>query len=418
MDFFHYKNGKLFCEDKGIAEIAELIGTPFYIYSHATLTHHYRVFSDAFKDKAKIICYAAKANSNIAILRVLASLGAGADIVSGGELFRSLEAGIPASKIVYSGVGKTPTEIEYALQADILMFNVESLQELDAINTIAGSMGKVARVAMRVNPDVDPQTHPKISTGLKENKFGVDIKEAPAYYQRAQQLDNVEIVGISCHIGSQLTKIAPFVDALKRIKALMEKLEGWGIDIKYLDLGGGLGITYKDEEPPSPASYAREILSVIDSSKTTLIFEPGRVLVGNAGVLVTRVLYTKENHGKKFVVVDAGMNDLIRPSFYESYHKIQPVYVGTGKTVVADVVGPICETGDYLARQREIADVQQGDLLAVMSSGAYGFTMSSNYNSRGRAAEVLVAGKKAHLIRKREKYQDLIKLERIPKQIV
>lgn len=416
--FFQYRNDELFCEGISVGKIAQHIGTPFYLYSHATLERHYRVFDEAFAKKRHLVCYAVKANSNIAILRTFAQLGAGADIVSGGELFRSLQAGIPPSKIVYSGVGKTSAEIEYAIKEGILMFNVESAQELELLNDSAGRLGKKPAIALRINPDVDPQTHPKISTGLKENKFGLDIKEAPRHYQRARELENVEAIGMSCHIGSQLTKIEPFIDALKRIKVLIGNLRQVGIAIEYLDMGGGLGITYLDEEPPSLTAYANAIIEELKDLDVTLLFEPGRVLVGNAGILVTKVLYTKTNQGKNFIVVDAAMNDLIRPSFYEAFHAIEPVRLSSRKLITADIVGPICETGDYLARGRCLQLPERGDLLAVMSAGAYGFTMSSNYNSRPRIPEVLVIGKKAHVIRKREAYADLSRLEKIPKTLV
>ena len=414
MHFFDYKNDKLFCDGVCVADIATEVGTPFYLYSYAALQRHYTVFDAAFASVPHIVCYAVKANSNIAVLKTLASFGAGADIVSGGELFRTLSAGVPPEKIVYSGVGKRVDEIEAAIRAGILMFNIESAQELEVVNEVAARLKTKVGIALRVNPDVNPETHPKISTGLKENKFGTDVKTSLSEYKKAKILKHVDIIGISCHIGSQLTKIEPFIDALARIKKLLLLLKKEGISIRYLDLGGGLGIRYNAEELPLPEVYAAAIIKRLSGVKATLILEPGRVLVGNAGILVAKVLYTKENSGKNFVVVDAGMNDLIRPSFYDSYHHIQPLQKSNRSQIVADVVGPICETGDFLAKERKLATVERGELLAVMSAGAYGFTMSSNYNSRGRVAEVLVRGSKFYLIRKREAHKELTRLEKIP----
>jgi diaminopimelate decarboxylase len=376
--------------------------------------HHFKVFDEAFSDVPHLTCFAAKANSNIAILKLFGSLGGGVDIVSGGELFRARQAGIPADRICYSGVGKTPEEIDYALKEDILLFNIESSQELAAINKRAGQVGRKARIALRVNPDVDPKTHPYISTGLKKNKFGIDIDGALKEYERAKSLDNIEIVGVDCHVGSQLTEITPFVDALQRLCLLIKRLKDLQIDIKYLDLGGGLGITYDQEAPPHPREYAQAILQQLEDLPCTLIFEPGRVIVGNAGILITQVLYTKKTPSKNFVVVDAAMNDLIRPSLYGSYHHIQPLRKTNQESEIVDVVGPICESGDFLAKDRSLPTVQAGDYLAVMSAGAYGFTMSSNYNSRPRAAEILVKDDRFYVIRERETWQDLTKHERIP----
>jgi diaminopimelate decarboxylase len=414
MHHFLYRDGRLFCEDVPIEAIAREVGTPFYCYSHATLTRHFQAFDSAFDIVDHLTCFSVKSCSNVAVLRVLANLGAGVDIVSGGELYRALKAGVPPERIVFSGVGKTASEIAYALDTGILMFNLESAQELLAVNECAGRLGRRAPVAIRVNPDVDARTHPYISTGLKQNKFGIDVEAAVAEYIRARDLPHLEVVGVDCHIGSQLTEVSPFVDALRRLKLLIERLRGEGIQIRYLDLGGGLGITYRDEEPPPPKEYAQVLMAETDRLDCRLIFEPGRVIVGNAGILVTRVLYLKEGPAKNFIIVDAGMNDLIRPSLYGSYHQIQPVADRERPQIRADVVGPICETGDFLARDRKLPQMEQGEMLAVMSAGAYGFSMSSNYNTRPRAAEVLVRGDRFQVIRSRETYQDLLRGEQIP----
>jgi diaminopimelate decarboxylase len=415
MHDFNYKGEELFCEGVSIAKIAEDIGTPFYLYSHRTLTNHFKNFDEAFSGIPHIICFAVKANPNISVLRLFANEGGGADIVSGGELFRALKAGVQPEKIVYAGVGKTNDEIHAALYAGILMFNVESSEELKKIDEIAGRIGIKARIALRVNPDIDPKTHPYISTGLKKNKFGIPIEEALEFYQVATGLSNVEIVGIHKHIGSQLTEISPFVDALKKILQLADNLKKEGINIKYIDVGGGLGITYKDEEPPAPKELAKAIVPLIKGKKMdyTLILEPGRVLAGNAGILVTKVLYLKKSGRKNFVIVDAGMNDLIRPSLYSAYHNIIPVRKKSMKKIKADIVGPICESGDFLGKNREI-ECEQGDLLAVMSAGAYGSSMSSNYNSRPLIAEVMVKGRDYHVIRKRQNYEDMLIKEEVP----
>ena len=414
MNDFKYIDQELWCEQIPVRDIAEKVGTPFYLYSHQTLKNHFHVFDQAFDGIPHIICFAAKSNSNVAILRIFVAAGGGVDIVSGGELYRALQAGVNPRKVVYSGVGKRIDEIEYALNAGILMFNVESFQELAEINSCAKRLRKRAGIALRVNPDVDPQTHPYISTGLKENKFGVNIKKSIEAYREARKMQWLDIKGVSCHIGSQVTKISPFVDALDRLKKLVRLLRKEGIDIRYLDLGGGLGITYREEEPPHPVEYAKAVIGAAKGMDCTLILEPGRVIVGNAGILVTKVLYTKTNEGKNFVIVDAGMNDLIRPSLYNSYHQIQPVTKKKGKTQQADIVGPICESGDYLAKERQLPEFERGELVAVMSAGAYGFTMSSNYNSRPRVAEVLVRGRRSYVIRRREIYSDIVKGERIP----
>ncbi|PIV21377.1 MAG: diaminopimelate decarboxylase [Deltaproteobacteria bacterium CG_4_8_14_3_um_filter_45_9] len=414
MHFFEYKDRQLYCEGILIREIAEKVGTPFYLYSYHTLVRHFTVFDDAFKGIPHLVCYSAKANSNLALLRLFINLGGGVDVVSGGELYRALKGGAVPQKIVFSGVGKREDEIEYALKTGILMFNVESSQELQVINEVASRIGKKAAIAIRVNPDIDPKTHPYISTGLKQNKFGIDILRAPMAYRLASQLPNLKIVGIDCHIGSQLVEVEPIIEALRRLKQLVENLRKDGMEIQYLDLGGGLGITYEDEEPPHPVEYASTILEELQGFGCTLILEPGRVIVGNAGVLVSKVLYTKENEEKRFVIVDAGMNDLVRPSYYGSYHQILPVKEETREEIVADVVGPICESSDFLAKGRKMAILHSGELIAVMSAGAYGFSMSTNYNSRPRIAEVLVRDDQMFVIRKREGYEDLIRGEKIP----
>jgi diaminopimelate decarboxylase len=415
MHHFDYRGEDLYCEEVPIAALAEEVGTPFYLYSHATLTRHFRVFDVAFQAIPHLICFAAKANANLAILSLFASMGGGADVVSGGELFRALRAGIPPDRIVFAGVGKSREEMVEALKADILMFNVESSQELRLLNEVAGRMGTVARVALRVNPDVDPGTHPYISTGLKKSKFGIDMSLAVEEYQLAQTLPHIAIVGIHTHIGSQITDVAPFVDSLRRIAELVGELRELGIDIRYVDMGGGLGIPYDNETPPHPTEMAKAVIPILKTLACTIIFEPGRVITGNAGILVTRVLYTKRTPAKEFVIVDAGMNDLIRPSLYESYHAIQPVRRTEGREhLTVDVVGPICESGDFLAKDRKMTMAEPGELLAVMSAGAYGFTMASNYNARPKAAEVLVKGDRHFIIRTRESYEDLIRGEDIP----
>jgi len=412
--FFQYRDDVLYCEEIPIGTIADRVDTPFYLYSYKTMERHFRVFDSAFESVPHIVCYSLKANSNLALVRAFQTMGGGADVVSGGELFRALKAGVPPSKIVFSGVGKTPREIEYALENQILMFNVESTQELAAINEQAGQIGVRAPVALRVNPDVDPKTHPHISTGLRENKFGIAYDEALSVFQGARHLSHVEVMGIDCHIGSQLTELEPFVEALKKLRELVRVLESEGIRIRFMDLGGGLGITYHHEAPPHPSDYAQVIREETKGLDVTLIFEPGRVIVGNAGILVTKVLYLKKTSEKLFVIVDAGMNDLIRPAFYGAFQVILPVVKRDKKEVVADIVGPICESSDFFAKARTIVEPEPGDLLAVMSAGAYGFSMSSNYNSRGRVCEVLVNGDSSAVIRERETYEDLVRGERIP----
>ncbi len=414
MNHFIYHKNELYCEDVPVQKIAQEVGTPFYLYSHATLKRHFLAFDGAFKGVQRLVCYSAKANANMAILRLLKSLGSGLDIVSGGELFRGIKAGISPEKIVYSGVGKRIDEIDYALDSGILMFNVESLEELDLIDKRAGLLKKKAPVAIRVNPDVDPQTHHYISTGLKKNKFGIDIKTAMEGYKIAGGLDNVEVIGIDCHIGSQITKVQPFEEALKSLKTLVTDLKELRIKIRYLDMGGGLGITYDDESPPDLGEYAKVIVESLKKSELKLILEPGRVIVGNAGILVTRALYRKSSSIKEFVIVDAGMNDLLRPTLYNAFHAIKPVVKSDNKLINADVVGPICESGDFLAMDREIPDAKNGDLLAVMSAGAYAFAMSSNYCSRLKVAEVMVKDDKFYVATQRQSYEDLVRGESVP----
>ncbi len=418
MNHFNRKDGELYCEEVAVEKIAQEVGTPFYLYSKRTLLQHFHAFDSGFADVAHLTCFAVKACSNIAILHLFAEVGGGADIVSGGELFRALKAGVPSDRIIYSGVGKTKDELLYALKSQILLFNIESSSELDRLQTVARESGRVAPVSFRVNPDVDPMTHAYISTGLAKNKFGIPIREAMELYERAAGMEGIEVKGISCHIGSQLTKISPFVESITKLKVFMQELAGKDIKIQYLDLGGGVGITYDSETPPHPHDYAKAIRNEINDIECTLILEPGRVIVGNAGILVTEVQYTKANRGgdveKNFVIVDAAMNDLARPSLYGAYHTIQPVKERQGEAIKVDIVGPICETGDFLAKDREFSPVVQGDLLAVMSAGAYGFSMSSNYNSRPRVAEVLVDGNQYALIRRRETVEQLIQGEVIP----
>ncbi len=413
MNFFAYRKNSLYCEDVPVKDIVREVGTPAYIYSLATLRRHFQVFDRAFDDIPHFVCYSVKANSNISIIKVFANMGSGVDIVSGGELYRSLRAGVKPSKIVYSGVGKKDWEIVLSLEKRILMFNVESWEELNNIDAIAGKMDTKAPVAFRVNPDVDPKTHPYISTGMRENKFGIDINESLKLYKKAKKLKNIELIGVDCHIGSQLTDVLPFVETVKIISGFVEKLWKMGINIRYVDIGGGLGITYRDERPPDPVEYANVIVSALKNLGVTLILEPGRVLTGNAGILVTEVLYTKATKDRNFFIVDAAMNDLQRPSLYGSYHEIVPVKRGGRKTTVADVVGPICESGDFLAKEREMPMLKRGDLLGVFSAGAYGFAMSSNYNSRPRVVEVLVDGARYEIIRERESLRDIVRGENI-----
>jgi len=416
MDFFQYKNEQLYVEDLPVKQLAEEFGTPLYIYSRATLERHWHAFDSALGEHPHLICYAVKANSNIGILNVMAKLGSGFDIVSQGELERVLAAGGEASKVVFSGVAKSRAEIMRALEVGIRCFNVESVAELHHINQIAGEMGKVAPISLRVNPDVDAHTHPYISTGLKENKFGVSVDEAREVYKLAATLPHVKITGMDCHIGSQLTELQPFLDATDRLIRLMEQLKEDGITLKHLDLGGGLGVTYTDETPPHPSDYATALLNKLkDYEDLEIILEPGRAIAANAGILVAKVQYLKSNESRSFAITDTGMNDMIRPALYEAYMNIIEIDRTLGrKKAIYDVVGPVCETSDFLGKQRELA-IAEGDYIAQRSAGAYGASMSSNYNSRPRTAEVLVDGNKAHLIRRRENLSELWALESIAK---
>ena len=416
MDFFQYKNEQLYVEDLPVKQLAEEFGTPLYIYSRATLERHWHAFDSALGDHPHLICYAVKANSNIGILNVMAKLGSGFDIVSQGELERVLAAGGEASKVVFSGVAKSRAEIMRALEVGIRCFNVESIAELHHINQIAGEMGKVAPISLRVNPDVDAHTHPYISTGLKENKFGVSVDEAREVYKLAATLPHVKITGMDCHIGSQLTELQPFLDATDRLIRLIEQLQEDGITLKHLDLGGGLGVTYTDETPPHPSDYAAALLNKLKGYENLeIILEPGRAIAANAGILVAKVQYLKSNESRNFAITDTGMNDMIRPALYEAYMNIIEIdRTLEREKAIYDVVGPVCETSDFLGKQRELA-IAEGDYIAQRSAGAYGASMSSNYNSRPRTAEVLVDGDKAHLIRRRESLSELWALESIAK---
>ena len=413
MDFFAYQNGRLFAEQVDLQELASSHGTPLYVYSRATLERHWNAFDQALGEHRHLVCYAVKANSNVAVLALLARLGSGFDIVSAGELARVLHAGGDPSRVVFSGVGKTRLEMEQTLEAGIRCFNVESSAELERLNEVAAAHGAVAPVSLRVNPDVDANTHPYISTGLKENKFGIPVETALDAYQQAADAEHLRIEGVDCHIGSQLTEIAPFVDALDRVLELVQHIEDRGIEIHHLDLGGGLGVPYQNEQPPSPQQYVRPLMARLANTGKEILIEPGRAIAANAGILLTEVQYLKESEDKNFAIVDAAMNDLIRPALYSAWQDIIPVIPRTQAGRIYDVVGPVCETGDFLGKQRELA-IRQGDVLAVRSAGAYGFTMSSNYNSRPRAAEILVDGERAHLIRRRETLQELFSQETIP----
>ena len=412
MDYFNYReNGQLFAEECNLSELAAEHGTPLYVYSRATIERHWHAFDKAAGDVPHLICYAVKANSNLAVLNLLARLGSGFDIVSGGELARVIAAGGDPAKVVFSGVAKTEAEMQEALRQEILCFNLESEPELERLNRVAGEMGKVARISVRVNPDIDAGTHPYISTGLKENKFGVPIERALLLYRRAAQLPNIEIVGIDCHIGSQLTELEPFLEAMDRLLALIDRLASEGIHVHHLDVGGGLGVNYSDENPPHPEQYAAALKAKLADRDLQLIFEPGRAIVANAGVLLTRAEYLKEGEDRHFAIVDAAMNDLIRPSLYGAWMNIIPADRNLERPARRyDVVGPVCETGDFLGKDRELG-LAPGDLLVVRSAGAYGFAMSSNYNTRPRAAEVLVDGADAHLVRQREPLAELWRLE-------
>ncbi len=408
MDYFNYKGDELYAEDVSVTDLAKDYATPCYVYSRATLERHWCAFDDAFSDQPHLICYAVKANSNIGILSLFAKLGSGFDVVSIGEIERVLRAGGDPRKIVFSGVGKKSSEMRRALELDIHCFNVESEAELERLNCVAGELGKTAPVSIRVNPDVDAKTHPYISTGLKDNKFGISYESAEAIYIKAHKMPHLNVIGIDCHIGSQLTEVEPFIDALDRILLLADNLKANGVDIKHLDIGGGLGVRYKDETPPLPSDYTERLFANSKLKEYEIIIEPGRAIAANAGILVTEVEYLKHNEHKNFAIVDAAMNDLIRPALYQAWQDIIPVSKKNAVDVQSyDIVGPICETGDFLGKERELA-IQAGDLLAVRSSGAYGFTMSSNYNSRPRVAEILVDGSDVHVIRKRESIDDLM----------
>jgi len=417
MDPFTIRAGSLYCEGVSLAALAETHGTPLYVYSRAALQGRFRAFDDAFREVPHLICYSMKANGHLALLRLLVREGAGVDVVSEGELAIALQAGADPQRIVFSGVGKTDRELAAALRARILMINVESPAELEAVERVAANLGVRAPVALRVNPDVDPQTHPYIATGLKKSKFGIDIREALVHYARARTLPHVDVIGIDCHIGSQLTQTAPFVDALFRVRETVGRLLADGFPLRYVDVGGGLGIRYHEETPPEPADYAAALRPALRGLDATLVLEPGRAIVGNAGVLLTQVVYRKDTDEKHFVIVDAGMNDLIRPSLYGSYMVIRPVTPRNTPRITADVVGPVCESGDFLAKDREIETPEPGDVLAVMSAGAYGFVMASTYNARPRPAAILVDGSTHHIIRERETLADLLRGERIPPEL-
>lgn len=415
MHHFEYKHKELYCEDVPLSVIAERYGTPCYVYSRATLERHFRAFDEPFSDINHLTCYSVKASSNLALLNLFSKMGGGFDIVSGGELHRVRKAGGDPARVVFSGVGKMDWEVREALDAGVLMFNVESEAELFRLEKICASSGRTARMALRVNPDVDPKTHPYISTGMREAKFGIDTRKALQLYRRAKKMEYVDPVGVDCHIGSQISQTSPFVEALMRLMELVQALRQEGLDIRYLDLGGGLGITYFDEKPPLPKEYADEILAMTKSLEVTLILEPGRVIVGNGGILLSNVLYVKETDEKKFIIVDAALNDCIRPALYGAYHEIKPVTEpGDAEEETVDVVGPICETGDFLAKSRPLPPLAGGEMISVMSAGAYSSSMASNYNSRPRAPEVLVSGSESFLIRERERLDDLTDKEMVP----
>ena len=412
MDYFNYQDdGQLWAEEVSLTELAQQHGTPLYVYSRATLERHWKAFDSSVENHPHLVCYAVKANSNIGVLNVLARLGSGFDIVSGGELERVIAAGGDAKKIVFSGVGKTAAEMKRALELGIKCFNVESEPELERLNKVAGELGVIAPISLRINPDVDAHTHPYISTGLRDNKFGIAFDRAPQVYALANSLPNLNVQGIDCHIGSQLTELTPFIDATDRLLTLIDELAAQGIHIRHLDVGGGLGVVYRDELPPQPSDYAKAFLSRLENhSHLELIFEPGRAIAANAGILLTKVELLKPTEYKNFAIIDAAMNDLIRPSLYQAWMNIVPVAPRKGEALMYDLVGPICETGDCLGKDRELV-LEEGDLLAIRSAGAYGFVMASNYNSRGRAAEVIVDGSQAHVVRQREKIESLWELE-------
>lgn len=412
MDYFNYQDdGQLWAEEVSLTELAQQHGTPLYVYSRATLERHWKAFDSSVANHPHLVCYAVKANSNIGVLNVLARLGSGFDIVSGGELERVIAAGGDAKKIVFSGVGKTAAEMKRALELGIKCFNVESEPELERLNKVAGELGVIAPISLRINPDVDAHTHPYISTGLRDNKFGIAFDRAPQVYALANSLPNLNVQGIDCHIGSQLTELTPFIDATDRLLTLIDELAAQGIHIRHLDVGGGLGVVYRDELPPQPSDYAKALLSRLENhSHLELIFEPGRAIAANAGILLTKVELLKPTEYKNFAIIDAAMNDLIRPSLYQAWMNIVPVAPRKGEALMYDLVGPICETGDCLGKDRELV-LEEGDLLAIRSAGAYGFVMASNYNTRGRAAEVIVDGNQAHVVRQREKIESLWELE-------
>jgi len=418
MDFFHYKNGELYCEEERVVDIAEKVGTPFYLYSHRTLAEHYRKLDRALESIDHLICFSLKSNSSLAVCKALANEGSGADVVSGGELYRALAAGIAPKKIVFAGVGKTKPEIEYALNSGILMFNVESMSEARAIDQVAGRMGKKAKIALRINPDVDAETHKHITTGKKENKFGLAIDMAGDFFAEAASMPNLEVTGVHAHIGSQIVTTSPYVKSIGKLIELVADLRKSGINIETLNMGGGLGIIYSEEEPSTAQEFADAVLPLVKPTGCRLIVEPGRFIIGNAGILVTKVVYIKSSDSKTFVIVDAGMNDLIRPALYESYHAIKPVTMSNSEEMVADIVGPICESADCFAKDRKIPVVQEDELLAVFSAGAYGYVMSSNYNSRPRMPEVMVIGDKHFTVRERETYNDLLRGEMIPNALL
>ncbi|EGQ7800513.1 diaminopimelate decarboxylase [Vibrio parahaemolyticus] len=414
MDYFNYQDdGQLWAENVSLQALAEQYGTPLYVYSRATLERHWKAFDSAVGQHPHLVCYAVKANSNLGVLNALARLGSGFDIVSGGELERVIAAGGDAKKVVFSGVGKTPAEMKRALELGIKCFNVESEPELERLNKVAGELGVIAPISLRINPDVDAKTHPYISTGLRDNKFGIAFDRAPEVYQFAQSLPNLNVQGIDCHIGSQLTDIEPFIDATDRLLTLIDDLKAQGINIRHLDVGGGLGVVYRDELPPQPSDYAKALLGRLENhQELELIFEPGRAIAANAGILLTRVEFLKHTEHKNFAIIDAAMNDLMRPALYQAWQDIVPVSPREGEAQTYDLVGPICETGDFLGKDRALV-LQEGDLLAVRSAGAYGFVMSSNYNTRTRAAEVMVDGNQSHLVRQREELTSLWQLEQI-----
>ena len=413
MNHFQRQGGVLYAEDVPLEKIAQDVGTPVYIYSSATLRRHFRVFDGAFSEIDHLTCFAVKALSNIAVLSLLAKEGAGFDVVSAGELRRVIAAGGDPGKVVFSGVGKTRLELAEALDAGILCFNVESRAELRQLNDVAVGKGLRAPVSLRINPDVDPKTHPYIATGLRNNKFGIPWDDAEASYLVARDLPGITVTGLDCHIGSQISSIEPMVEAMEKMVALVDRLEALGLEVQHLDVGGGLGITYDSEQPPSPAAYAKELIRVLGSRKKKIITEPGRVIAGNAGILLTQVLLRKSNENKTFLIVDAGMNDVIRPALYDAWHGLEPVGAASGEEEIVDVVGPVCESGDFLARDRPLPFLDEGDLLAMRSAGAYGFVMSSNYNSRPRVAEVLVDGSEYRVIRRRETLEELFATESI-----